>query len=46
MNFLSTVGCISALIGVLQFTGQFVVGVDIAFFLDKQPARRHDHERI
>ena len=35
MNFLSTVSCVSALIGVLQFTGQFVVGVDIAFFLDK-----------
>jgi hypothetical protein len=35
MNFLSTVGCVSALIGVLQFTGQFVVGVDVAFFLDK-----------
>jgi hypothetical protein len=35
MNFLSTVGCVSALIGVLQFTGQFVVGVDVAFFVDK-----------
>src|SRR3954468_15526464 len=35
MNFLSTVGCISALVGVFQFMGQFVVGVDIAFFLDK-----------
>ena len=34
MNFLSTVGCISALIGVMQFTSQFVVGVDVAFFLD------------
>jgi hypothetical protein len=35
MNFLSTVGCISALFGVFQFVGQFVVGVDVAFFLDK-----------
>jgi hypothetical protein len=34
INLLSTVGCISALIGVLQFVGQFVVGVDTAFFLD------------
>ncbi|QOZ32703.1 hypothetical protein [Bradyrhizobium sp. CCBAU 53421] len=34
MNFLSTVGCVSALIGVSQFAGQFVVGVDAAFFLD------------
>jgi hypothetical protein len=35
MNFLSMVGCGSALIGVLQFMGQFVVGVDVAFFMDK-----------
>jgi hypothetical protein len=35
LNFLSAVGCTSALIGVLQFTCQFVVGVDTAFFLDK-----------
>lgn len=35
LNLASTVGCISALIGVLQFIGQFVVGTDIAFFLDK-----------
>ena len=35
LNFLSAIGCLSALIGVLQFTGQFVVGVDTAFFLDK-----------
>jgi hypothetical protein len=35
LNFLSVVGCLGALIGVLQFVGQFVVGVDGAFFLDK-----------
>jgi len=35
MQFLSTFGCICALIGVLQFTGQFALGADIAFFLDK-----------
>lgn len=35
LNFLSIVGCLSAVIGVLQFAGQFVVGVDAAFFLDK-----------
>jgi hypothetical protein len=35
LNFLSIVGCLSALIGILQFAGQFVVGVDTAFFLDK-----------
>jgi hypothetical protein len=35
LNFLSTVGCLSALIGVLQFAGQFVIGVDAAFFLDR-----------
>ncbi|WP_175361165.1 hypothetical protein [Bradyrhizobium sp. STM 3843] len=35
MSFLSTVGCVCALIGVLQFVGQFVVGPDVAFFLDK-----------
>ena len=35
LDFLSTLGCLCALIGVLQFLGQFVVGVDVAFFLDK-----------
>jgi hypothetical protein len=34
MNFLSMVGCVSALIGVFQFAGQFVLGADVAFFLD------------
>jgi hypothetical protein len=35
LNFLSVVGCLGALIGVLQFAGQFVIGVDGAFFLDR-----------
>jgi hypothetical protein len=35
LKFLSTLGCLSALIGVLQFAGQFVFGVDVVFFLDK-----------
>jgi hypothetical protein len=35
LEFLSTLGCVCALIGVLQFMGQFVVGVDVVFFLDK-----------
>ncbi len=35
LNFLSAIGCLSALIGVLQFTGQFAIGVDAAFFLDR-----------
>ena len=34
-EFLSTLGCLCALIGVLQFMGQFVAGVDVVFFLDK-----------
>lgn len=36
LNFLSMLGCVSALIGILQFAGQFVLGVDVVFFLDKQ----------
>jgi hypothetical protein len=35
LEFLSTLGCVSALIGVLQFAGQSVFGVDVVFFLDK-----------
>lgn len=35
LAFLSTLGCLCALIGILQFMGQFVVGVDVVFFLDK-----------
>ena len=35
LNFLSIVGCLTAVIGLLQFAGQFFVGVDAAFFLDK-----------
>jgi hypothetical protein len=35
MTFLSTLGCICALIGLVQFAGQFVVGSNAAFFLDK-----------
>ena len=35
LNLLSVVGCLCALIGVLQFGAQFAVGVDAAFFLDK-----------
>jgi hypothetical protein len=35
LSFLSTLGCLCAVIGVLQFMGQFVVGVDVVFFLDK-----------
>jgi hypothetical protein len=34
LTFLSTVGCICALLGVLQFVSQFVVGSQVAFFLD------------
>lgn len=35
LNFLSTLGCVSALIGVFQFMGQFVFGLDVVFFLDR-----------
>ncbi|WP_407158549.1 hypothetical protein [Bradyrhizobium sp. STM 3557] len=35
MKLVSTVGCVTAVIGVLQFIGQFIVGADVAFFLDK-----------
>lgn len=35
LAILSTLGCACALIGVVQFAGQFVVGVDTVFFLDK-----------
>ncbi|MGJ4951801.1 hypothetical protein [Bradyrhizobium sp. HKCCYLS20291] len=35
LGLLSTIGCISAAIGVAQFVGQFAVGADIAFFVDK-----------
>src|SRR5579872_2751837 len=35
IDFLSAVGCLCALIGVLQFVAQFVIGVDAAFLLDK-----------
>jgi hypothetical protein len=35
LDFLSTLGCVCALIGVLQFVGQFVLGVEVVFFLDK-----------
>ena len=35
LEFLSKLGCLCALIGVLQFMGQFVVGVDAVFYLDK-----------
>ncbi|HET7886754.1 MAG TPA: hypothetical protein VFL62_11050 [Bradyrhizobium sp.] len=35
LKFVSTVGCACALIGVLQFVGQFVVGADVVFFVDK-----------
>jgi hypothetical protein len=35
LDLLSLLGCACALIGVLQFVGQFVVGVDAVFFLDK-----------
>jgi hypothetical protein len=34
LSFVSTVGCICALVGVLQFAAQFIVGTRIAFFLD------------
>jgi hypothetical protein len=34
LTFLSTAGCICALIGLLQFAGQFVVGSNAAVFLD------------
>ena len=34
-ELLSALGCLCALIGVVQFVGQFVVGVDVVFFLDK-----------
>src|SRR5258708_7679086 len=33
IDFLSMVGCVSALIGVFQFMGQFAFGVDAAFFV-------------
>lgn len=35
LTFLSTIACICALIGLLQFAGQFVFGSNVAFFLDK-----------
>jgi hypothetical protein len=35
LALLSTIGCICALLGVLQFVGQLFVGSDVAFFLDK-----------
>jgi hypothetical protein len=35
LTFLSTVGCICAVIGLLQFASQFVLGSNVAFFLDK-----------
>ena len=35
LAFLSTVGCICALLGVLQFVSQFVFGSEVAFVLDK-----------
>jgi hypothetical protein len=34
LHFVSTLGCICALLGVLQFSAQFVFGSRIAFFLD------------
>jgi hypothetical protein len=34
LAFVSSFGCICALIGVLQFAGQFVVGTRVAFLLD------------
>jgi hypothetical protein len=34
LAFLSAVGCICALIGLLQFASQFVFGSNVAFFLD------------
>src|SRR3954471_18308335 len=35
LDLLSSVGCVTAVIGVVQFAGQFAVGPDVAFFLDK-----------
>jgi hypothetical protein len=35
LELLSSVGCVTAIIGVVQFAGQFAVGADVAFFLDK-----------
>ncbi|MGJ4931211.1 hypothetical protein ACQR1I_34130 [Bradyrhizobium sp. HKCCYLS2038] len=35
LGLLSIVGCLSAAMGIVQFLGQFVVGADIAFFVDK-----------
>jgi hypothetical protein len=35
LEFLSTLGCTSALIGIAQFAGQSVLGLDVVFFLDK-----------
>lgn len=35
LTFLSTVGCICALLGALQFVSQFVFGSQVAFFMDK-----------
>lgn len=35
LRLLSTVGCIGAAVGIAQFLGQFAVGADVAFFLDK-----------
>jgi hypothetical protein len=35
LEFLSTLGCTSALIGIAQFAGQAVLGPDVVFFLDK-----------
>jgi hypothetical protein len=35
VEFLSTLGCVSALIGIVQFAGQSVFSVDVVFFLDK-----------
>ena len=35
LEFLSTLGCVSALIGILQFAGQSAFGLDVVFFLDK-----------
>jgi hypothetical protein len=34
LNFLSSVGCICALLGCVQFLVQFILGSDVAFFLD------------
>jgi hypothetical protein len=34
LHFVSTIGCVFALLGILQFGAQFLVGSRIAFFLD------------